>query len=446
MKMVMRLAATTSSSTRWATVTVESGSGVRSSSSIEPAVPIETTKVSSCAHTNTRKCCMKLDLLRWGSESPLGGAAPGSFCSYPCGPGERQTPMQGASCCWMCEPCRGYDFLLDEMTCRRCPFDSRPDANRSSCVPIPIVRLELHSPWAAIPLAVATAGLAAAAMVTAVFVRNWSTPLVRASGRELSAVLLLGIMLSYCATFAMVSLPGPVACAARRLAPGFGPCVTYAALLAKTSRIQRIFAHGRRSAVPPRCISPASQLGAVAVLVGLQLIAMTAWLFVEPPRAARDYGELPLLEPDRARAFLRCAGSELATLASLAYSLLLMVVCTIYAVKTRAVPESFNEAKPIGLTMYTTCIVWLAFVPIFFGTARSGDKIYIQTATLTMSMSLSATVAICLLFLPKVYIIVFHPEQNVIKHKRSLKGSQASPAPSDAAANGPTDKTGLAGR
>ena len=52
-----------------------------------------------------------------------------------------------------------------------------------------------------------------------------------------------------------------------------------------------------------------------------------------------------------------------------------MVTCTIYAIKTRDVPEDFNEAKPIGFTMYTTCIVWLAFIPIFFGTAQSAEKV-----------------------------------------------------------------------
>lgn len=46
-----------------------------------------------------------------------------------------------------------------------------------------------------------------------------------------------------------------------------------------------------------------------------------------------------------------------------------------YAVKSRGVPETFNEAKPIGFTMYTTCVIWLAFVPIFFGTAQSSEKV-----------------------------------------------------------------------
>ena len=48
--------------------------------------------------------------------------------------------------------------------------------------------------------------------------------------------------------------------------------------------------------------------------------------------------------------------------------MILILLCTVYAVKTRKIPSNFNEAKYIGFTMYSTCIVWLAFIPIFFGT------------------------------------------------------------------------------
>ena len=41
------------------------------------------------------------------------------------------------------------------------------------------------------------------------------------------------------------------------------------------------------------------------------------------------------------------------------------------------VPENFNEAKFIGFTMYTTCIIWLAFVPIYFGTGNSFEVYYL---------------------------------------------------------------------
>ncbi|KAG7482283.1 Metabotropic glutamate receptor 7 [Solea senegalensis] len=48
-------------------------------------------------------------------------------------------------------------------------------------------------------------------------------------------------------------------------------------------------------------------------------------------------------------------------------------------------------------------------------------QLYIQTTTLTISMNLSASVALGLLYMPKVYVIIFHPELNVQKRKRSFK-------------------------
>lgn len=46
---------------------------------------------------------------------------------------------------------------------------------------------------------------------------------------------------------------------------------------------------------------------------------------------------------------------------------------------------------------------------------------YIQTTTLTISVSLSASVSLGMLYIPKIYVVLFHPEQNVSKRKRSLK-------------------------
>lgn len=53
--------------------------------------------------------------------------------------------------------------------------------------------------------------------------------------------------------------------------------------------------------------------------------------------------------------------------------------------------------------------------------SRFSPQMYIQTTTLTVSMTLSASVALVMLYLPKVYVIIFHPELNVQKRKRSFK-------------------------
>lgn len=59
----------------------------------------------------------------------------------------------------------------------------------------------------------------------------------------------------------------------------------------------------------------------------------------------------------------------------------------------------------------------------------SMSQIYIQTTTLTVSLSLSASVSLGMLYAPKTYVILFHPEQNVQKRKRSLKATSTVAAP-----------------
>ncbi|KAM8965603.1 metabotropic glutamate receptor 6 [Sarcophilus harrisii] len=375
----------------------------------------------------TESLKLNVEELEW-SGSPL---LPTSLCSLPCGPGERKKMVKGVPCCWHCEPCDGYRYQVDEFTCEACPLGARPTLNHTGCRPTPVIRLDWASPWAILPLLLAVAGIAATASVLATFIRHHNTPIVRASGRELSYILLTGIFLIYAITFLMVAEPGPTICAARRLLLGLGTALSYSALLTKTNRIYRIFERGKRSVTPPPFISPTSQLVITFSLTSVQVIGVVAWLGFQPPHSVIDYEEQRTPDPEQARGVLKCDMSDLSLIGCLGYSLVLMVTCTIYAIKARGVPETFNEAKPIGFTMYTTCIVWLAFVPIFFGTAQSAEKIYIQTTTLTVSMSLSASVSLGMLYVPKVYIIIFHPEQNVQKRKRSFKATSTLVAPSE---------------
>lgn len=80
-------------------------------------------------------------------------------------------------------------------------------------------------------------------------------------------------------------------------------------------------------------------------------------------------------------------------------------MCTLYAFKTRNVPENFNEAKFIGFTMYTTLVIWIAFVVIYFSSEH-------KVTTLCLCISFSALFALFLLFFPRCYIIIFKPEKN----------------------------------
>uniref|UniRef100_A0A671YXG9 Glutamate metabotropic receptor 4 n=1 Tax=Sparus aurata TaxID=8175 RepID=A0A671YXG9_SPAAU len=300
---------------------------------------------------------------------------PSSICSHPCQPGERKKIVKGIPCCWHCERCDGYQYQADTYTCKMCRFDLRPNENHTGCVPIPIVKLEWSSPWAVIPVLIAVVGIMATVFVVVTFIRYNDTPIVKASGRELSYVLLTGIFLCYATTFLMISTPDVGICSLRRIFLGLGMSISYAALLTKTNRIYRIFEQGSMSVSAPRFISPASQLAITFTLASVQLLGVCIWFGVDPSKAIIDYEDQRTSNPTMARGVLKCDISDLSLICLLGYSMLLMVTCTVYAIKTRGVPETFNEAKPIGFTMYTTCIIWLAFIPIFFGTSQSTEKV-----------------------------------------------------------------------
>ena len=65
------------------------------------------------------------------------------------------------------------------------------------------------------------------------------------------------------------------------------------------------------------------------------------------------------------------------------YPILLVIVCTFYAIRTRKLPEAFNDSKFIGVSMYTTCIIWLAFIPIYLSTAK---HIELRIATISITV------------------------------------------------------------
>lgn len=151
------------------------------------------------------------------------------------------------------------------------------------------------------------------------------------------------------------------------------------------------------------------------IIVTIEIGIIITMVLLEPPDSILYY-------PASNQVRLICNTSTIGVVAPLGFDLLLIIMCTVYAVKTRNVPGNFNEAKYIGFCMYSSCIIWLAFVPLYFGSD-------FKVLTLCLCISLSAIVCLALMFAPKMYIILLHPEKNnrsafaTSKHVRCHIGS-----------------------
>ncbi|XP_054739589.1 metabotropic glutamate receptor 2 [Anastrepha obliqua] len=331
---------------------------------------------------------------------------PESVCSLPCERGQAKKYVEGESCCWHCFNCSTYQIRhpIDETQCLTCKLGTLPDATKKFCQAIPEVYLRPESAWAIGAMAFSATGILVTLFVVGVFVRHNDTPIVRASGRELSYILLAGILMCYAVTFALVLKPTNIVCAIQRFSVGFCFTVVYAALLTKTNRIARIFKAGKQSAKRPSFISPKSQLVICSFLIFIQILINGVWMVIAPSHAMYHH-------PTREDNMLVCDSYiDASYMIAFFYPILLIVVCTVYAVLTRKIPEAFNESKHIGFTMYTTCVIWLAFVPLYFGTA---NHVPLRITSMSVTISLSASVTVACLFSPKLYIILIRPERNV---------------------------------
>ncbi|XP_037090177.1 metabotropic glutamate receptor-like [Pollicipes pollicipes] len=359
---------------------------------------------------------------RLGAPEP-----PRSICSLPCRDGQARKYVDSEAserCCWHCFNCSTYQIVDpdDNTECLTCRLGTLPDVTHMRCESLPEAYLRADSSWAIGAMSFSAAGIVVTCLVIAAFIRHVDTPVVRASGRELSFVLLYGILLCYAMTFVLVLRPSNVVCGLQQFGIGFCFSVVYSALLTKTNRIARIFNAGKKTAVRPNFITPGSQLVICALLIVVQVVVCFAWMWTTPPEAIHHY---PTPEDN----LLVCKASINASyMVGFAYPILLIVVCTVYAVLTRKIPEAFNESKYIGFTMYTTCVIWLAFVPIYFSTA---NHVALRITTMSVSISLSASIAIACLFTPKLYIILLHPERNVRQSMMSQKQNQYKPVPNN---------------
>lgn len=119
-------------------------------------------------------------------------AFPMSFCSAPCLPGQAKLQLEGDTCCWLCTNCSTFQYLPDEFHCRDCPLGTLPSATKTDCESIPEAYLSYSSPWAIGTMAFAGMGILTTSIVAIVFWAYGDTPIIKASGRELSYLLLFG--------------------------------------------------------------------------------------------------------------------------------------------------------------------------------------------------------------------------------------------------------------
>ncbi|XP_077977726.1 metabotropic glutamate receptor 2-like [Glandiceps talaboti] len=331
-------------------------------------------------------------------------APPTSICSQPCALGEITIPREH-SCCWDCVPCRSNEITaMNASKCQECEAHMWPNIEQKKCNPIPPSYIKYGDPWAIVLSTLAALGLTFTSLTLAAFIHYNNQQLLKATSRELSCIMFVGIILSYVLVYSFIAKPKTITCYINRLGFMMSFTLTYGPLLTKTNRIYRIFDAGKKSTKRPQFISPRSQV-VISLIMGLfQLIISATWLIYIPPEAI-----LVVPIPKEKNVELSCNITENEVIASLCYNVLLVLLCSYYAFKARKVPSNYNETRFISVSVYTTLVIWLAFIPTYFTTNRS----YFKVTFLSLAMIMNATVTLVCLYMPKIYAVHFLKDSDI---------------------------------
>lgn len=341
-----------------------------------------------------------------------GQKKPVSHCSDDCQPGYYRIKSSSA-CCWKCALCSGNRIsnTINQDICELCSYKEKANANHTECVPLKELRLSIKSQMGIFIAVASLLCVLLTAFVICVFIKYWDTPMVKASSREMSCVQLTSILLLFCVPIMyFVELSIPI-CVCRTLFFGFFFCTVVSIIVIKTYRLLRVFSE--RFTPVSRFLHNKYQILFSYVLVLVQVVGTILWNTHYPPQLTDiiDYEEMtyfPTCGPRQTYLFWITAG----------YTFILAVTSFYMAFRARKLPENFNETQFISFAMFTACVIWLCFVPLFVS-LKGVDMI-----AAFLSINLLSTLSILfILYGYKIRIILFLPRLNSPEHFRNTSAA-----------------------
>ncbi|NXM73208.1 CASR protein, partial [Serilophus lunatus] len=351
----------------------------------------------------------------WGGFSK---EVPFSNCSRDCLPGTRKGIIEGEpTCCFECVDCPDgeYSDETDASACDKCPEDYWSSENHTSCIPKQIEFLAWTEPFGIALTLFAVLGIFLTSFVLGVFTKFRNTPIVKATNRELSYLLLFSLLCCFSSSLFFIGEPQNWTCRLRQPAFGISFVLCISCILVKTNRVLLVFEAKIPTSLHRKWWGLNLQFLLVFLCTFVQIVICVIWLYTAPPSSYRNH------ELEDEIIFITCHEGSLMALGFLiGYTCLLAAICFFFAFKSRKLPENFNEAKFITFSMLIFFIVWISFIPAYASTYGKFVSAVEVIAILAASFGLLACI-----FFNKVYIILFKPSRNTIEEVRCSTAAHA---------------------
>ena len=357
----------------------------------------------------TPKLQIDISSLRWNSLL----SAPESFCTFECLPGTMKAPT--TPCCWDCIKCpQGtISTKIGSTRCIECEPETTPNKGRTKCEHLPIINISATTATGISIIVLAFIGSVFTLLVFTSYIKFYNTPVVKASNREVSILLLFGIAALFGLAVLELAELSDLFCRVTSFwrYSVLNLCITV--LFLKTMRITSVFGVDKVVQLfKPYFKTVRRQAIFISVMNSVIIILIALWIAIDPPGCQK------IIRSDE-YIFLVCKPFYTNTGLSLfiavcTYTLTVALLCTYYAFKARGIPENFNETKYIGFSMYILLLSSLAYYPVAFTFESWYVTLVSCSTTLVTSFGL-----LCCMFGPKVYILLFRPQQNTLASIRS---------------------------
>ena len=332
-----------------------------------------------------------------------------SICSEKCSPGYFPRQIGNSWCCWHCSPCSQNSIKPEEgnVSCTECPMHTKANENRTSCLPILSVHIHYNDLTGALILSISVAGVVLNIFTIAVFILKRQTPIVRSSNFNFSMVQLACHLMVFILVNLFIEDQYLLKCRVRIYGIWLSYTIIISVILTKVSRLVLIFQTNHIITKEDILKEKTKEFFIFFFcLIFYACIAITLSLFDAITR--EDIIE-EIETKGRYEKYTKCKSSAQG-IVSIAYILILQLICGIQSFRGRKIPGKYNEANCISYAMFLSTFSLFLSV-LLTESIRSNEVSLILEAFMIMLANFSI---LFFLYFYKVWLIIFKSEKNDI--------------------------------